>query len=134
MIDFLKRINREDGVTIVVTSHDMDDLEEMAQRIVMISDGKVAFDGDFQALRAVTGNLTRVAVAMEDGAVPNVRCCKLLSAENGVFEYEIDLTETPVKNLLGQLSETEGVRDVEIKKAPIEQVIAGLYRSWSAAH
>ena len=37
MIDFLKRINQENGVTIIVTSHDMDDLEEMAQRILMIS-------------------------------------------------------------------------------------------------
>ena len=41
MIEFLKRINREEGVTILVTSHDMDDLEEMAQRILMISGGKL---------------------------------------------------------------------------------------------
>jgi len=45
MIEFLKKINNENGVTIVVTSHDMDDLEEMAQRILMISGGKVAYDG-----------------------------------------------------------------------------------------
>ena len=45
MIDFLKRINQENGVTIIVTSHDMDDLEEMAQRILMISSGRIAFDG-----------------------------------------------------------------------------------------
>jgi len=132
MIDFLKRINREDGVTIIVTSHDMDDLEEMAQRILMISGGRIAFDGDFDALRAVTGSLTRVAVTMADGITPSIRCSKLLSAEKGVFEYEIDLAKTPVRSLLGQLSEAEGVRDVEIKKAPIEQVIAGLYRDWTA--
>ena len=38
MIDFLKRINRQAGVTIMVTSHDMDDLEEMARRILIISE------------------------------------------------------------------------------------------------
>ena len=44
MIDFLKKINSENAVTIIVTSHDMDDLEEMAQRILMISNGKIAYD------------------------------------------------------------------------------------------
>lgn len=52
MISFLRRINAERGVTIVVTSHDMDDLEEMARRIVLLNAGHVAFDGTFDELRA----------------------------------------------------------------------------------
>lgn len=131
MIDFLKKINRENGVTIVVTSHDMDDLEEMAERILMISAGKIAFDGSFDALRGITGNLTRIAVTMEKACLPKIKNGTLRSSDNGLFEYDVDLTDMPVRNLLRQLSETEGVRDVEIKKAPIEQVIAGLYRDWA---
>ncbi|HBL67768.1 MAG TPA: methionine ABC transporter ATP-binding protein, partial [Firmicutes bacterium] len=60
MINFLKRINREQGTTIIVTSHDMDDLEEMAQRIVLLSRGQIAFDGSFDELRQLTGNLCRI--------------------------------------------------------------------------
>lgn len=131
MIEFLKQINRENGVTIIVTSHDMDDLEEMAKRILMISAGRVAFDGSFPELRRITGNLTRVAVTMEGSLIPEIKGGNLLSANNGVFEYDIDLAKVPVRNLLSWLSEFEGVRDVEIKKAPIEQVIAELYRGWS---
>ncbi len=131
MIDFLKKINKENKVTIIVTSHDMDDLEEMAERILMISDGRIAFDGSFQELRNITGNLTRIVVAMEDSLIPQITAGKLLTTNNGIHEYDIDLAKTPIKALLGQLSEVEGVRDVEIKKAPIEQVIAGLYRDWS---
>jgi ABC-2 type transport system ATP-binding protein len=132
MIDFLKKINKEKGVTIMVTSHDMDDLEEMAERILMISAGKIAFDGSFDELRSITGQLTRLTVTMEQGFVPQVENGRLLSSGNGVFEYEIDLADTPVKALLNQLSKAEGVRDVEIRKAPIEQVIAGLYKAWSS--
>lgn len=131
MIEFLKRINRENGVTIVVTSHDMDDLEEMAERILMISCGQIAFDGSFDALRDVTGNLTRVAVTMERGCVPNIDNAVLLASNNGLYEFDVDLGAMPVRELLRQLSEAGGVRDAEIKKAPIEQVIAGLYRDWS---
>lgn len=62
MIDFLKQINKEEGVTIIVTSHDMDDLEEMAQRILMIQKGKLAYDGTFDGLREITGDLSQVVV------------------------------------------------------------------------
>lgn len=130
MIDFLKKINRENGVTIIVTSHDMDDLEEMAQRIIMISDGSIAYDGDFDGLRKITGNLTRVAVTTESGFIPELQNAELLTSENGVHEFEIDLAKTPIKSLMRLLSELDGICDVEIKKAPIEQVIASVYSRW----
>jgi len=130
MINFLKKINREQDVTIVVTSHDMDDLEEMAERILMISGGKVAYDGSFDGLRDITGNLTRFTVTMDGDIAPTLDGGKLVSHENGVFEYEVDVAKTPIKLLLKQLSEADGIKDVEINKAPIEQVIAGLYTAW----
>jgi len=132
MIAFLKRINREEGVTIVVTSHDMDDLEEMAQRILMISKGKIAYDGTFDGLRDITGNLTRLTVTLENverDADFTLDGGKLIQAENGVYAFEIDVNRIPIKKLLKQLSDLD-VKDVEISKAPIEQVIAGLYGEW----
>lgn len=130
MIQFLKKINRENGVTIIVTSHDMDDLEEMAQRILMISDGKIAYDGGFDGLRKITGNLTRIIVTTVNGFIPELKDATLLTSENGVHEFDVDLAKNPVKTFMRILSESDGVCDVEIKKAPIEQVIAGLYSSW----
>ncbi len=129
MIEFLKRINREEGVTILVTSHDMDDLEEMAQRILMISGGKLVYDGSFDGLREITGNLTHFTVTT-DGGQPELEGCKLLGGKNGVFEFEVDLSCCPMKGLLKRLSQADGIMDVEIWKAPIEQVIAQLYREW----
>jgi len=130
MIEFLKKLNREENVTIFVTSHDMDDLEEMAQRILMISNGKIAYDGDFDGLRGITGNLTRFAVTMEGAAAPVFEGGALISAVNGVYVYEVDVTRIPVKHLLKRLSELDGIRDISIQKAPIEQVIASLYAAW----
>jgi ABC-2 type transport system ATP-binding protein len=55
MIKFLKELNEREHTTIVVTSHDMDDLEEMANRIILIAEGEAAFDGDFTELRGKLG-------------------------------------------------------------------------------
>ena len=131
MIDFLKRINRETGVTIMVTSHDMDDLEEMAQRILMVSKGKLAYDGSFDGLREITGNLTHFTVTT-DGRSLKLEGCKLLSEKQGVFEFEVDLSQISIKELLAKLSFSDGIVDVEIRKAPIEQVIAQLYKTWKS--
>jgi len=130
MIEFLKKINREDGVTIIVTSHDMDDLEEMAQRILMISKGLIVYDGSFDGLREITGNLTRFTVITGSGSSLSLDGCKLISEDGGVYEYEVDVTKYPIKQLLKQLSDADGIKDVEINKAPIEQVISGLYAAW----
>jgi ABC-2 type transport system ATP-binding protein len=130
MIEFLKKINRENGVTIIVTSHDMDDLEEMARRIIMVSNGKIAYDGDFGGLRGIAGSLTRLTVETHGKTPVSLEGAALISAENGIYEFEADTFKTPVKLLLARLSELDGVTDVEIKKAPIEQVISKLYGAW----
>lgn len=129
MIDFLKRINKEEGVTILVTSHDMDDLEEMARRILMISGGKLVYDGSFDGLRDIAGNLTHLTVTT-DGREPKLEGCRLLGGKNGVFEFEVDLSRLPIKGMLERLSQADGIMDIEIRKPPIEQVIAQLYQAW----
>ena len=77
----------------------------------------------------MTGNLTRLVVTMDRGLVPQMQNARLISSKNGMFEYDIDLAQIPVKDLLGQLSTLEGVRDVEIKKphrAGYSQALQGL--------
>jgi len=130
MIDFLKLINKEQRTTIVVTSHDMDDLEEMAQRIVLLSKGEMAFDGSFDELRQVAGNLCRIRLTLRNGDVPHISCGKLLSAEKNIYDFEFDTNQVTMKDVLAQVSQVEGIIDVEIRKAPIELIVAGLYTKW----
>jgi ABC-2 type transport system ATP-binding protein len=130
MIGFLKELNRERGTTVIVTSHDMDDLEEMARRILLITHGRIAFDGSFDSLRKTVGGLCRVTITMKNGTVPQLTCGNLISADRGIYEFEVDTTKMPVKAVLAEISAAEGVEDIEFKKAPIEQVIAELYTSW----
>lgn len=131
MIRFLKKINRERGTTVVVTSHDMDDLEEMAQRMVLLNKGQIAFDGNFDELREVLGGFYRIQITTPvHEPAPRLPALKLLSSENGFHEYEFDRKKLEIHEILGMLAEFTQIQDVEIKKAPIEDVVAGLYLSW----
>src|SRR5690242_17786647 len=53
ILSFIKQLNRERGVTVVVTSHDMAELEQLAGRIVLLHEGQIAFDGVFSDLRGL---------------------------------------------------------------------------------
>ena len=143
MIHFLKEINRECGTTIVVTSHDMDDLEEMAQRIILLNKGQIAFDGNFDKLRNTAGACSRIVVTMKnpgskkqsltsDKALtdPTIPGLQLLSSNEGICEYEFNRSQTEIHEVLGNLAGFQGIEDVEIRRAPIEDVIARLYLSW----
>lgn len=109
----------------------MDDLEEMARRILMISGGRLVYDGSFDGLREIAGNLTRLTVTT-DGTRPELAGCRLLGGKNGVFEFEVDLSRLPIRGMLERLSRADGIMDIEIRKAPIEQVIAQLYQAWKS--
>lgn len=130
MIDFLKLINKEQGTTIIVTSHDMDDLEEMAQRIVLLSKGELAFDGNFDELRKIAGSMCQIRLTLNTDQVPEIQFGRLLSAEQNVYDYEFDTVLVPIREVLGRIAQVDGVVDVEIRKAPIEQVVADLYTRW----
>lgn len=130
MIHFLKTINRENGTTIVVTSHDMDDLEKMARRIVLLSAGKIAFDGSFDELRSAQSATGRIRVTT-DSEVPFPSAhLNYLSSRQKIHEYAFDGEKAPIQTILTELSQISGIRNVEIGKAPIEDVIASLYQSW----
>ncbi len=129
MIEFLKRINRESGVTILVTSHDMDDLTEMAGRLLLISKGAIAFDGAPDELhRAGTRRTLRLSVPGEPPRLPGA---ELIGRENGGYAYAYDAGEAQMQALLRALADVPGVTDVETGRAPIESVIADLYRQWA---
>ncbi|MHD0317444.1 ABC transporter ATP-binding protein [Fusobacterium sp. THCT1E2] len=129
MINFLKKLNKEKGVTIIVTSHDMDDLEEMAERIILLSKGQIAFDGDFEELRKVQNNSSRLIIT-SSGEAPVLDEMELIISEEGKHSYKFDKEKIKINEIFKKLSQYPEIIDIEIIKAPIEDIIADLYNSW----
>jgi len=129
MIDFLKRINREHQVTILVTSHDMDDLTEMADRILLIHRGKLAFDGGYDALIRMAGD-HRIVKLRVQGEPPRIDGAEYLGCTDGQHLYRYDGAATRVQALFQAIAQAEGVQDVELGHEDIERVIARLYENW----
>ena len=130
VLGFIKDLNREQGVTVMVTSHDMSDLEQLAGRIVMIHRGQIAFDGDFDRLRRNFADRRRLAIET-DGPAPTLAGATLVESNGARHEYVFDATKVKLTTLLEAAAAQTNVQDVETHRAAIDDVIADIYEEWA---
>ena len=130
ILDFIKNLNREQGVTVMITSHDMDELEQLAGRIVMIDRGRIAFDGPFDELRNHFGDRRRLRLQTSGEEAPDLNRAELMQTEAGWHEYVFDAEQVKLPALLAEASAQASVLDAETHRAPIDEVIADIYAEW----
>jgi ABC-2 type transport system ATP-binding protein len=130
ILGFIKDLNRDRRVTVMLTSHDMAELEQLAGRIVMIDHGQIAFDGSFDRLRRDVSDQRRLLLETASATPPALGGATLVRSEAGRHEYTFDATQTKIAPLLEQAASQTQVLDVETHRAPIDEVIADIYRQW----
>jgi ABC-2 type transport system ATP-binding protein len=132
VLSFVKELNRERQVTVLVTSHDMADLEQLAGRIVLIHRGSIAFDGDFDRLRRAFADRRRLLLETGEPLPPVLSGAELVRSEAGRHEYVFDAARVKIADLLEQASAQAPIHDVETHRAPIDDVIADIYETWQS--
>lgn len=130
IITCIKNLNKDRNVTVMVTSHDMSELEQLAGRIVMIHHGDIAFDGAFARLRREFA-ARRVLTLETDGmTAPVLEGAEFVRSEAGRHEYVFDAAHATIASLLEQAATQSRVIDVETHQVPIDDVIADIYERW----
>ncbi len=129
MRDLVRRLNQEEGTTVVLTSHDAGDVEHVCRRAIVINHGSIVFDDevavlrrDYLATKFVTLVLAERAAAPE---IAGVRCTE----NDGVrLTLEVDTSVQRLDQLVAGLLASLQVADLTIADPPMEQVIAEMYR------
>jgi len=130
ILSFVRDINRARGVTVIVTSHDMDELEQLAGRIVLLQRGSVAFDGDFERLRSEVSAKRVLRLRLAGGGTPQLNGAQRIGGEGHYHEYIYDASLVQLVALLEQAAAHDKVLDVETHRVPIDEVVADLYERW----
>jgi len=126
----IKDLNRERSLTVMVTSHDMAELEQLAGRIVMIHQGTIAFDGDWLRLRREFVARRVLILETETPTAPALTGADLVRSEANRHEYVFDASHFQISSLLDQAASQTRVLDVETHQLPIDEVIADIYQRW----
>jgi len=126
--DFVKRLNAEHGMTVILTTHDMDDIAELCRRVIVISEGRVLCDGTLAELRTRVSRERRLIVDLEDGGAEIVEpLATVIRREGHRVHVTFDPTRVSTAELIARLTRAHAVRDLFVEEAPIEEIIARLY-------
>lgn len=130
--DFIKRLNREFEVTVILTTHDMDDIEALCNRVIVLSEGRIFSDGSLADLRnAVCSERVLTldfADDLDEFCDPDadvVRC------EGHQVELRFDPSRVSAAELVSRIMSRYPVKDLTIETPPVEEIIARLYREQS---
>ena len=134
----IKKINAEEGTTVILTTHDLSDIELLCNRIVMIDKGKKVFDGQISTLKSEFGQMRDLKFELVD----TDDFSKLMYQSHfGVGEDDVELSnegasvslrfnsdKISVEDVLSYTLSTVHVKDINLKDADIEEIIRRLYR------
>lgn len=127
MLAYIAELNKRHEKTIVITSHNMSDLEQLGSRVVLIHDGVLRFDDDFRALRNTVDDLRMVTLDTDAEVPPMLTHATLQSSEGNRHTFTFDARATQITEILRQAESQVGVLDVFSERAPIDDVITRVY-------
>ncbi|MGC4190395.1 MAG: ATP-binding cassette domain-containing protein [Thermomicrobiales bacterium] len=130
--EFLADLNRQEGVTILLTTHDLADIEHLCSRIIVIDDGRILYDGPLATLKERFGTERQLIVDYEDepadtilpDAAPSIR---VVSQEGPRVRFAFDRHALSATQVLARADNLGTVRDMSIEEPAIEDVIRQLY-------
>lgn len=133
--NFLKDIRQSQGVTIILTTHDLGDIEQLCKRVIIIDQGRVHFDGELADLRLRTGHRVRLTVDLREGLNSDVLAqvtegmpVKWEPGEGLRHTVEFNRSEVPGAEVIKKLVNACPVSDLHLAEPPIEEVVAQIYR------
>lgn len=124
----IKKINRELGTTILFTSHDVGDIEEVCKRVIIINDGKIVLDDSMRNLKYHYLNKKLVEVNLKKNVkIQETDGIKVLKAKDTLYKIEVDMNKSTMDELLG-LFKADDLQDITISSTPLEDIIKTIYR------
>ncbi len=125
---FLAEVNREQGTTVLLTTHDLADVERLCERLVVIDHGQVIEDGTVEGIKARFGTERTLVVDLtEPGpalAVPGARVTRVDGPRQWLRFHRDDHTAA---SLLAEVGARAAVRDVTVEEPAIEDVVGRIY-------
>lgn len=137
--EFLKDENCKNGVTMILTTHDMDDIEALCDRVMVIGHGKLLYDGCLADLKTrysplrhiratVTGLHHCTGTEAEAEVEVGIKGALDVKVEGDTYTVLFDPSQTPAHEMVGRMAECLPLRDIMIEEQDIDEIIAAMYK------
>lgn len=140
---FIKQINKERNVTVILTTHDLQDIEEICSRIIIIDKGDIMFDGDLAEIREefskfafASLQVKEISNELQNFINSSYVGFELISIEENVLNIKFNRTEITIAGIFEKLSQYCSILDLSIQDVSIDMILKTLYarRDSGVAH
>ena len=125
---FIRHINQARGTTVILTTHDLSDVERLCERVLIIDHGRLLYDGDLNTLKSRFGGRRELHVELSEPADDySIEGADLISHEGLQAGYAFERDEISASDLIGRLSRKFRIRDLEVREPDIETTVRRIY-------
>ena len=126
--EMVVRLNQEHGTTVFLTSHDVADIEHVADRVVVINHGTIIYDDQVSRMRRSLLQTKLLEVRFEEppGAL-ELDGVQVTSESDTVYGLVVDTRRLSVREVLDELLDSYAIADISVVDPPLEQVISEIY-------
>ena len=127
--EFIKKVNKEKGTTFLLTTHDLDDIENLCEKILIINKGKIVFDDTLEKLKKDIVKTKILDIKFRD-RIDNykpIKGIKEVSKEKYELKLEVDLKKEKVERVINYFIKHHSMADLNVSNPSIENVIRKIY-------
>lgn len=130
--DFIKAVNRENKTTVILTTHDMQDIEAMTERILLIGKGRILLDGTLSELKSRNSTHKRLTVDYVSRGEALIPCESMTVSKDldGHAEIVIDTSLLSVSDAISYISSRVEVKDISVIGESIDETVLSLYKEF----
>lgn len=127
--NFISYLNKEKGVTMLVTSHDMADIVNVCKELIVIDNGNIVYQGAMDKVADIHGRRRFIDVELSQEVVIPDEKIQMISDNGKKKTFVIDLEEISIDDVMSKLSHVARIEDIKISSTPIEDIIKEIYTS-----
>lgn len=130
MRKFIKKLNAERGTTVILTTHDMQDIEALTERIMLIGKGKILLDGSLAELKKRSSDRKTLIVEYSGNEPEMCDGMTLSDSKEGRLVIVLDTSVLAVSDAIARLAAQIELIDVSVSGVTAEEMVAALYREY----
>ena len=128
---FIGHLRQEYGTTVILTTHDMQDIEALADRVLLIGKGRLLFDGSLEQMHRAVDQTKRVVITYTGTLAQVPRGAAVQERQAGRITLEVDPNVLPVPALLSAFSTQVAIQDLTVSGRTAEELVAALYKGFA---
>lgn len=128
--DFIKNINRENKTTVILTTHDTQDIEALTKRIILIGKGKVMLDGNLDDLKQKFNKKRKITIDYSGDIYELPHGMDFVEKYTGHAVMSVDTEVTSVSAAIAYLAQKIELNDFSVDSVTVDEVVVGLYKEY----